>query len=172
MTTEIKVKRHRQDFMDANGVVVPEETDTQILGLFGKYRPLSNFHRKSLTVDGIEYWTSEAAYMAEKTDVLEEKLNLSRIIDGTAAKKYGQTVTLKADWDDIKPTAMYKVLLAKFSQNPELAELLLSTGEKYIEETNWWGDKYWGMCGGDGLNVLGYTLMAVRNRLRDQQQGN
>lgn len=151
--------------MDANGVVVPEETEDSILGLFGKYRALSNFHEAPITVGGLTYHTSEAAYMAEKTDVLEEKLHLTGLKTGKEAKEYGRKVTLRSDWEAVKLGCMFKVLMAKFEQNRELASLLLSTRSKYIEETNWWNDTYWGVCGGEGLNALGATLMAVREHL-------
>lgn len=43
---------------------------------------------------------------------------------------------------------------------------LLATGTRYLEETNTWGDTYWGVCEGKGLNMLGKTLMQVRDELR------
>lgn len=158
---QLPLKRHRQDFMDSNGVVVPLVTETGIYGLFGKYRALSNFHMAPVIVDGREYKCSEAAYMAEKTDEWSEKEHLTTL-GAIDAKKYGQTVTLKPNWDEIRVEAMYKVLFAKFEQNDELFNLLMDTYPKYIEETNWWNDKFWGVCGGEGENNLGLTLMRVR----------
>ena len=35
---------------------------------------------------------------------------------------------------------MRDVVWANFLQNPELGENLLATGDRYLEETNWWGD--------------------------------
>lgn len=63
----------REFFLDSDGVVQAIETETQILGLFGKYRPLSNFHKDPVEVDGITYRWSEAAYMVEKTLDEDEK---------------------------------------------------------------------------------------------------
>lgn len=161
---QLPLKRHRQDFMDINGVVVPLITETGIYGLFGQYRALSNFHMAPVVVDGREYKCSEAAYMAEKTDDPVEKEHLTTL-GAIDAKKYGQTVTLKPNWDEIKIEAMYKVLFAKFEQNDQLCHLLADTFPKYLEETNWWNDKFWGVCGGEGLNMLGHTLMRVRQDL-------
>ena len=49
-------------------------------------------------------------------------------------------------------------------------KLLESTGDKYIEETNWWNDKIFGVYNKTkrGFNILGYMLMHVRyeNRLK------
>lgn len=60
---------------------------------------------------------------------------------------------------------MREVVWAKFSQNPHLGAKLLASGARYIEETNWWGDWFFGKCRGKGLNVLGDSLMETRGRL-------
>lgn len=42
-------------------------------------------------------------------------------------------------------------------------ELLMATGNKYLEERNWWGDLYWGRDKeGNGENMLGKLLMEIR----------
>ena len=62
---------------------------------------------------------------------------------------------------------MYLVLkfTAKFRQNRELADKLIATGDRLLEETNWWGDKIWGTYQGVGENKLGILLMDVRAQL-------
>ena len=62
---------------------------------------------------------------------------------------------------------MYDLLKQKFS-NPVYKELLLSTGNAYLEETNTWNDCFWGVCNGEGLNNLGKSLMILRNDLVDE----
>lgn len=54
----------------------------------------------------------------------------------------------------------------KYGQNPELCEKLLNTGDAYIEETNKWGDTFWGVSKGIGENNLGKILMGIRDQLR------
>lgn len=149
----------------ATGLVDTLESNTKILGLFGKYRPLSNFHAQTVEVDGYTYKCSEAAYMAEKTLSPFQKDKL-QYMNGLEAKRYGQEVMLIPNWDSVKYFAMLKVLRAKFSQCEYLKELLLSTGDKYIEETNWWKDTYWGVCDRIGYNKLGQILMLVRQEYR------
>ena len=39
---------------------------------------------------------------------------------------------------------------------------LIDTAGLYLEETNDWGDQFWGVDG-TGLNMLGHTLMFVRD---------
>ena len=63
---------------------------------------------------------------------------------------------------------MYRICLAKFTQNPDLAKRLLDTGDEILEEGNTWHDTYWGvdLKTGEGKNMLGSILMRVRNELR------
>lgn len=69
------------------------------------------------------------------------------------------------NWDDIKVNSMLEILFLKFN-DPYLKHLLLSTGDEHIQEYNTWGDRFWGVCNGEGLNFLGVLLMFVRESLR------
>ena len=57
---------------------------------------------------------------------------------------------------------------AKFTQNVELKELLLETGDSELIEGNTWGDREWGvdLKTNEGQNKLGKILMKVRESLR------
>jgi predicted NAD-dependent protein-ADP-ribosyltransferase YbiA (DUF1768 family) len=63
---------------------------------------------------------------------------------------------------------MYSVVKAKFEQNPDLAKMLIETGDAELVEGNNWCDNYFGNCicnrcvGVKGKNVLGKILMRVR----------
>jgi hypothetical protein len=143
----------------------PTVTDHAILGFFGEFRFLSNFHSAVLEVDGLTFMNSEAAYMAQKSvDPLVREQFL--FLNGSEAKRLGRKIEIRSDWDSYRKLAMYKVLCAKFCQNEELANALLATGYKYLEETNTWKDTYWGVCNGVGENWLGWTLMRIRYELR------
>jgi predicted NAD-dependent protein-ADP-ribosyltransferase YbiA (DUF1768 family) len=61
---------------------------------------------------------------------------------------------------------MQDLVIQKFS-TPEFSKMLLSTGDKYLEETNHWGDTFWGKSGGIGENKLGQILMEIRKMLRE-----
>ena len=62
---------------------------------------------------------------------------------------------------------MYEIVLAKFTQNPDLKEELLATGDEHLEEGNTWGDAIWGTVDGVGENRLGKILMRVRDELNE-----
>ena len=83
------------------------------------------------------------------------------------AARFGRNreLPLRKDWEDIKDEVMRKAVLAKFSQNPDIKEILLQTGEEEIIEATT-DDYYWG-CGskGTGKNMLGKILMEVRELL-------
>jgi predicted NAD-dependent protein-ADP-ribosyltransferase YbiA (DUF1768 family) len=64
---------------------------------------------------------------------------------------------------------MEDVVRAKFSQNPELCDQLLDTGDKTLIEGNHWGDRFWGVCDGVGENHLGQILEKVRTELRSNE---
>jgi ribA/ribD-fused uncharacterized protein len=72
---------------------------------------------------------------------------------------------LRRDWERIKDDVMYDALKAKFGQHPELAALLLGTGDaEIVEHTH--NDSYWADGGdGSGKNMLGQLLMRLRGEL-------
>jgi len=136
--------------------------NNNIKGFFEEYRYLSNFHLCPVMFDGVIYPSSENAYMAAKT--LDLKLRKRfEIIAPNKAKKLGQEIEVRDDWENIKLEIMDRILTDKFYRNLEEREKLLSTENKYLEETNWWGDRFWGVCKGTGANNLGLILMKIRD---------
>lgn len=150
-----------------DGKWLPTVTPTGIFGFFGEYRFLSNFHLAPLEVEGVLYPSSEHAYMAQKSLDPAVRERFSRLASPQEARREGQLVTLRPDWEEVKVAAMLKVSLAKY-QDPELAARLLATGDRYLEETNYWNDTVWGFSNGRGSNYLGRVLMGVRASLRGQ----
>lgn len=141
----------------------PTITERAILGFFGDYKWLSNFHLVPIEYEGRRYGSTEAAYMATKT-LDPEMRDLLTTYSPLEAKAVGSQIELRPDWDRMKAGVMLDVLRIKF-QVPELREKLLETGDKYLEETNYWNDRYWGTYKGKGLNMLGHLIMAVRGEL-------
>lgn len=135
----------------------------------GKYFFLSNFYESPVTYKGITYRNNEAAFQAQKVSKEDEQKTFSNL-NPSEAKKKGRHVTLRkdVDWDSVKTTYMYEICLAKFSQNKELKDKLLATGDKHLEEGNTWGDRIWGTVNGVGENRLGKILMKVREELRSE----
>ncbi len=130
---------------------------------FGEF---SNFYRASFTFDNRVWPTSEHCYQAFKYDNFEiqEKIRLSKTprIAADLGRDSNNGYKIKENWDDIKVDIMEKVVTAKFSQNNELKELLLSTKNRKIVEHSktdfFWADGK----DGSGKNMLGEVLMEVR----------
>lgn len=132
-----------------------------------EYDYLSNFHNTRVEVCGIVYLNAEAAYQAGKTLSLDARRTFTHL-NGAQAKKAGRGLTLRPDWDQVKEEVMELVLRAKFMGNKQLAQKLVSTDTLYLQEGNWWNDKYWGVYLGDdeGDNRLGILLMNIREELK------
>jgi len=139
--------------------------ESQIKGFFGEYRFLSNFELGNVIYEGIKYPSSENAYQAAKSLNLEIR-NQFVNISPNESKKLGRKIDVREDWEEVKYGIMFQIVLDKFSRNYELGDLLIETGDKYLEETNNWKDKVWGVCDGVGKNWLGKILMDVRTQIK------
>lgn len=130
------------------------------------YYFLSNFYPAPVTYQGLTYENNEAAFQAQK--VLNKEIRRTFCnMTASEAKKEGRKVVLRKDWEDIKVDIMRELVYEKFSQNHDLREQLLATGDAYLEEGNTWGDKTWGTVNGKGANLLGQILMNVREELQE-----
>jgi len=139
----------------------------KIQGFQNEYRFLSNFYAfPEIEIHG--YWVRsvEHIYQASKTDNLAQKARILNAASAALAKKLGRECDVRVSWDAEKYDIMEGAVRAKFTQHYHLKLKLLATGDAYLEETNPWGDTYWGVCQGVGLNQLGSILMQVREELR------
>ena len=127
---------------------------------------LSNFYVTPVFYQGIRFESSEAAFQAAKCP---ERMQEFCGLNPSEAKRLGRSVTLRPDWEEVKLDVMYQVCMAKFTQNPRLAEKLIATGDAELVDGNTWGDRIWGVCDGVGENNLGKILMQVRDRLRGSE---
>ena len=138
----------------------------EIKGFQGKYRFLSNFWSVSISFDGEIYPTVEHAYQAAKTLDQQWRMRIRQAGKPGDAKKIGGKVPIRSDWEEIKLKVMRNLVWQKFNENVPLKEALLATGDAKLIEGNQWGDTFWGIYRGRGLNHLGRILMNVRKELR------
>ncbi len=131
----------------------------------GKYSFLSNFWPVRVDYEGVTYPSVEHAFQAAKTLNPEEREDIRLAGSAGNAKRLGQKVTIRPDWDNIKIAIMQDLIEKKFAY-PNLKEMLLNTGDEELVEGNSWGDVFWGVYCGEGQNWLGKTLMKVRDELR------
>jgi len=141
----------------------------KIIEFQGPYRFLSNFWPATFVWDGIFWSCSENAYVAAKTLDRATRLQISKIANPGAAKRFGRKMKLRDDWDQVKFGLMEEIVRAKFSQNPGLAKQLVDTGDAVLDEGNTWNDRIWGISppgSGNGENWLGRILMKIRDELK------
>lgn len=150
----------------------PTITERGIYGFFQEYRWLSNFEPSPLELqgkdaDGLIYPTSEHAYMALKTEDMDVRRHIASLETPQQARDEGQLIKLRDDWLIYRPHAMLAAAYGKYHCNYHLFEKLVNTEMRYLEETNNWGDRYWGVVDGEGLNMLGKTNMHLRAHMQD-----
>lgn len=118
----------------------------------GPYRYLSNFWEAPISWATPGYhtevvWaTNEHAFQAAKTDQHPELTAIWQARTPGDAKRLGRRVTLREGWDGQRKQVMLSLALAKFTQHPDLAGLLLLTDGEELIEGNRWHDNYWGRC--------------------------
>ncbi len=137
----------------------------------GDFRFLSNFYPAWVRLQGVVYPTAEHAYQAMKSNSPAVREGVLCLDTPGRAKRWGQTIELRPDWEQVRKRVMLAVVAAKFTQNEALRGQLVATGDAVLEEGNTWHDNFWGACGcpehnGKGLNYLGETLMFVRLMVR------
>ena len=128
----------------------------------GQHRFLSNFYAVLIQYDGTTYPSVEHAYQAAKTWDLSQRAAIQRAPRAAVAKAIGRRVPLRTDWDEVKVQIMGLLLRKKF-EHPNLRAWLEATKPHELVEGNTWGDRFWGVCQGDGLNMLGKLLMEIRD---------
>jgi len=137
------------------------------------FRFLSHFWSSPIRLDDRDWPTVEHYYQAQKSLDPAYREAVHRAATPDKAKRLSvswfKAATGRAprdDWQDIKVDVMRRADEAKFRQNMELAELLLTTGSaELIEDSP--HDAFWGTGeDGSGLNWAGRVLMEVREKLR------
>ena len=145
---------------------IVQHDDHNIKGFFYEYRFLSNMEDGFVYYQDIMYPASENAYQAAKTLDVEKRKKVAALTSYKSKSEGKRFKGERPDWDDVKADVMREVVLDKFTRNPRLRLQLIATGDKYLEEANYWGDTYWGVCKGVGLNMLGKILMETREKIK------
>lgn len=141
----------------------------------------SQWYPAPFTLEEVRYHSAEHYMMAEKARIFHDLEVRDRIIatsnPGTA-KALGREVKgfNQAIWEQQRMDIVIRANIAKFSQNKQLGEFLISTGTRVLVEASP-VDKIWGVGLSEqdkeitnpllwrGLNLLGFALMKVRNEL-------
>ncbi|WNV86525.1 NADAR family protein [Umezawaea sp. Da 62-37] len=142
---------------------------------------LSQWYPSPFTVDGVTYATAEHYMMAGKARLFGDERAEQRVLAAHTpfeAKNIGRQVRgFDSDvWDDRRVGIVVDGNIGKFTAHPEMRGFLLGTGDRVLVEASPL-DRVWGigLGSGDGraatpstwrgLNLLGFALMTVRERL-------
>lgn len=143
---------------------------------------LSQWWPAAFNVDGERFATAEHFMMAAKARLFGDSATRARILQAKspgAAKALGREVMNfdEERWVQARFEIVVQANLAKFGQHQALKAFLLETGDKILVEASP-VDRIWGigLAKDDpraedprqwlGLNLLGFALMVVRERLK------
>ena len=134
-----------------------------------KYGEFSNFAPYPVQLDGTSWPTTEHYFQAQKFAGTPHADEIRQVESPMTAARMGRDRQrpLRTDWEDVKDEIMRRALYAKYTQHPQLTELLLGTCDaNIVEHTK--NDPYWGDGGdGTGRNMLGHMLVELRSKLRN-----
>ncbi len=145
---------------------------------------LSNWSLSRFVLEGVEFSSVEQYMMYQKALCFHDTAIAARIMetnDVAVIKSLGRAVSNYDDsiWNEIREKIVFDGLMAKFSQNDDLKKQLFDTGDSVLAECAM-KDEIWAIglsmknpnrfdrTKWRGRNLLGYTLMKVREALREQ----
>lgn len=144
----------------------------------GEYSPLSNFFPSPiLTDDAMNFCSAEQAFQFRKAVFMGYDQTADKILktrDPYEIKGLANLVPSNEEWKENEHEIMVKILQLKFTQNYELGQFLIGTGEKSLHEAT--NNSYWAIGvelsskaleqrNWDGLDTLGGLLMELRSNL-------
>ena len=87
-----------------------------------------NFLPCNFTIDGITYLSAENYFQCAKATNDADRDLVLKSGPGLEAWEAGQQIQVRSDWQKVKVDEMYKGNVAKFQQNQDLRNALLSSG--------------------------------------------
>lgn len=134
------------------------------------YGFFSNLSLHEVSFKGRVFPSSEHYFQAMKFEQSPPDFDAIASMPTPIAAAHGgrdRSRPLRPDWESVKDQIMFDAVLDKFTRHHDLRRALLDTGDKVLvehtERDNYWGD---GGGPGRGRNMLGITLMRVRDVIR------
>lgn len=143
---------------------------------------LSNWYLSDFTVGGLTFSSMEQYMMYKKAEVFGDTGMMTAIRqtdDVGKIKAFGRMVKPfdTIVWNGLRQIIVYEGLVAKYSQNEQLRQKLLQTGDRLLVECavqdKIWAnglsmkdDRRFDMTQWTGQNLLGFATMMVREKLK------
>ena len=145
---------------------------------------LSNWYLSEFNMEQMKFSSMEQYMMYKKAQLFQDWEIAEKILSTNQVgniKMLGRSVKNYEDimWNGVRQIIVYEGLLAKFEQNQTLLDKLLATGDAVLAECAV-KDCIWGIGLSmkderrflveewKGQNLLGYTLMRVRDKLTER----
>jgi len=155
-------------------------------GVYFKSGYLSQWHEAPFLIDDTNYNCCEKYMMYQKAIYFKDYEIARQILSTNEPKEHKKLGRLVKDfdenkWNEVCELIVYKANFAKFTQNLNLKEKLLKTGDKIIVECSPY-DEIWGnglnitdtlttfVKNWKGTNKLGKILMNVRENIKNLQE--
>ncbi|MET7639099.1 NADAR family protein [Streptomyces sp. NPDC005438] len=133
-------------------------------------RALRNDYPAPVTVDGITHPTVTHAYWAASVTDPTVRQAIREANNAFHAHSLTVGTPPREGWDQARTAVMARLMRAKYDQHPDLAEILLSTGDATLVyddgQSGFWGDE-----AGRGRNWVGRLLELVRSELAAHRAG-
>ena len=141
----------------------------------------SNWHPSDFIVDDIKYWCVEQYMMAKKAELFKDHTVYNMIMTSDSQrdiKALGRKIRNFDEniWVQHREQIVFDGNYAKFTQNPKLKNFIMKQKGKILVEASPY-DRIWGIgmesmeegivnpYNWQGLNLLGFVLMDVRDRI-------
>jgi hypothetical protein len=100
---------------------------------------LSNYYRCKVPYFG-EIWNhAEGAFQAAKLLMREDRKRFLFLTPSEAVCE-GRALKIRDDWDWVKNTVLFQILLSKFCFNPDLLQKLLATENMELDGEQGWSE--------------------------------
>lgn len=132
---------------------------------------LSSFSDHPIVIDGVEYPTVQHFYQSQKfMDIdVSNLIKDSRSVREAVHLGHFRLFNIKENWDRIKFDVMYRGMIEKFTQYPELKKSLLATANAKLIYTI--PNDYWGRGKNySGRNMEGLILMMIRHKFNTEMR--
>jgi ribA/ribD-fused uncharacterized protein len=180
VTYTVDTIRYLPEALDPRNIATKQEGN--ITAFWSQNSPLSNHHPSRFIIDGVRYNSVEQRYMQSMALHAKDLHRAHKVMsaeDPVMQKRVMQGLTKSESWKKAAIPAMKAALTAKFTQNPDLADFLLRTGESELVEAaptdNFWGagismdsPQIYDKTNWKGKNMLGQMLVEVRTMLANQ----
>jgi predicted NAD-dependent protein-ADP-ribosyltransferase YbiA (DUF1768 family) len=131
---------------------------------------LQNDYPAPVEVGGVVYPTVTHAYWALSTEDPEARERIRAAERPYEARGIAEEAPRLQDWPHIRTAVMSGLLRAKYTRHPELAEILLDTGDAPLAYGGMESD-HWITRGNEGRNWVGRLLELIRSEIRAQRAG-